>query len=369
MSNRKLKIGFVLDDTLDTPDGVQQHVLTVGKWISKQGHEVHYLVGDSKRKDIKNVHALAKNVRVRFNKNRLSIPLPTNKKMISEKLKQLDLDVIHVQMPYSPMFAGRVINAAPKKTKVIGTFHIVPANWMHSLGAKSLVVLNRKTLKKFNKIIAVSIAAQIFAKKTYNIDSIIIPNPIDLKLFSHRPVYNKTPKIVFLGRLVERKGCMYLLKALTVLQKQHKKRYQVYIGGKGPLKSKLEEYARRFGLKNVKFLGFIEEKDKSKLLAGADIAVFPSTGGESFGISLIESMASGARVTLGGDNEGYYTILSDHPDLLINPKDSKAFANRLQYFLEHDKDRLEALKWSKESVKQYDINIVGKKILKVYRAR
>jgi phosphatidylinositol alpha-mannosyltransferase len=64
---KKLKIGFLLDDTLDTPDGVQQYVLTVGKWMSNQGHEVHYLVGQTHRRDIDNVHSMAKNIKVSFN--------------------------------------------------------------------------------------------------------------------------------------------------------------------------------------------------------------------------------------------------------------------------------------------------------------
>ena len=72
---RKLRIGLVLDDTLDTTDGVQQYVLTLGKWLSQHGHEVHYLVGESRRDDIANIHSMARNIKVRFNRNRLSIPL------------------------------------------------------------------------------------------------------------------------------------------------------------------------------------------------------------------------------------------------------------------------------------------------------
>jgi phosphatidylinositol alpha-mannosyltransferase len=200
--HKHLRIGFVLDDTLDTPDGVQQYVITVGSWLSRQGHEVHYLVGESKRSDVKNVHSMARNVRVRFNKNRLGIPLPTNKKLIAEKLKQLKLDIIHVQMPYSPLFAGRVIKATEPKTKIIGTFHIVPASWLHSAGARGLELLNRHTIKQFDKIISTSPAASDFARTVFGIDSIIMPNPINLKLFNQKPIYKKPLKIVFLGRLV-----------------------------------------------------------------------------------------------------------------------------------------------------------------------
>ncbi len=69
-----MKIGLVLDDTLDTPDGVQQYVLQVGRWLSAEGHDVHYLVGKTTRTDIANVHSLSRNLKVKFNGNRMSMP-------------------------------------------------------------------------------------------------------------------------------------------------------------------------------------------------------------------------------------------------------------------------------------------------------
>ena len=367
MHNDLLKIGFVLDDTLDTPDGVQQYVLTLGKWMSEQGHEVHYLVGESKRTDIQNVHSLARNIKVRFNQNRLSIPLPANKKKVAALLKELDLDVLHVQMPYSPLIAGLVMRAAPDKTKIVGTFHIVPASWLQSAGARSLQLLSRRTLSLFDDVIAVSTAAETFAKTVFGLDSTVLPNVVDTKLFVHSPLYRDTPTIVFLGRLVERKGCMYLLQAVRALSSIHSGEFEVIIGGKGPLLADLKAYAHKHKLTNVRFLGFVDEAQKPSLLAGADIAVFPSTGGESFGIVLIEAMAAGSRVIMGGDNVGYRTVLGEHPDLLINPKDTTAFANRLAHFLEFEQARIDASAWARKAVKQYDVAYVGAKIIHLYR--
>ncbi|MBP9813040.1 glycosyltransferase family 4 protein [Candidatus Nomurabacteria bacterium] len=362
-----LSIGFLLDDTLDTADGVQQYVTGLGGWFSKNGHEVHYLVGETTRKDINNIHSMAKNVKVRFNKNRLSIPLPASGTRIKKKLAELNLDVLHVQMPYSPLFAGKVIDSVSEKTKVIGTFHIVPASKMHYLSSKGLSYLNAKTSKKFNKIICVSSAAADFAKSAFGYETVVIPNVVDIDKFHHPPVNHKTPTIVFLGRLVERKGCKQLLDALLVLQNNYHEPYKVIIAGKGPLKTELEMYAIKNKVKNVQFVGFVSEAEKSKLLAGADIAVFPSTGGESFGIVLIEAMAAGSRVVLGGNNEGYRTVLEDYPDLLIDPNVPTSFADRLQYYLEHPQSRLQAYNWAQSQLPNYDINHVGTKILEIYK--
>ena len=287
--------------------------------------------------------------------------------MIAGLLKQLKFDVLHVQMPYSPLFAGRIINSAPPKTKIIGTFHILPLSWLHSTGARSLELLNRHTLSQFDQVISVSQPAADFARSVFGIESVIIPNATNIKQMHHKPIYSKTLKVIFLGRLVQRKGCHLLLKCLFQLQKQYQGRYQVIIGGQGPLRPKLEDYAAKHKIKKLKFIGFVDEKDKPALLASADIAVFPSTGGESFGISIIEAMAAGSRVILGGDNAGYQGILADYPDLLIDPKDTIGFANRLQYFLEHESVRKDAHKWAKANIGQYDISVVGKRILAVYR--
>jgi len=52
----------------------------------------------------------------------MSMPLPANKNRIADLLKQEQYDVLHVQMPYSPFMAAKLIKAAPQNTKVIGTF-------------------------------------------------------------------------------------------------------------------------------------------------------------------------------------------------------------------------------------------------------
>lgn len=362
----KLKIGFVLDDTLDTPDGVQQYILTVGAWLSKQGHEVHYLVGETKRADISNIHSMAKNVKVSFNKNKLSIPLPANKKQIEDKLKQLNLDVLHVQMPYSPMFAGKVIKAVPASVKVVGTFHIVPASWLEKTGAKSLQLISKATLKRFDSIICVSEAAQNFAKTIFGVDSVVIHNAVDVANFKHKPISTKQIHIVFLGRLVDRKGCLWLLKALQQVQNIYTGSYKVTIAGKGPLNKKLQKYAKKNSIENVKFIGFVSEDAKPKLLASADIAVFPSTGGESFGIVLIEAMAAGSRVVLGGNNVGYSSVLGSHPELLFDPKNTNELTKRLVMFMRNDKARNLACKWNLREINKYDVKTIGRQILNIY---
>lgn len=367
-----MKIGFVLDDSLDKADGVQQYVLTLGTWYRTKGHDVHYLVGETARTDIPNVHSLSRNVRAKFNQNRVSTPLPASRSKIKALLDQQQFDVLHVQMPYSPLLAARVVMAAAPTTAVVGTFHIIPFSKIEALATATLGLVLRLPNRRFDAIYSVSEPAQHFSRKAFRLASQVLPNAVNVSFYKSAKPYarytDSTVTIVFLGRLVERKGCMHFLEALERLHSQHKlDRVRVLICGKGPLQNKLEAYVKLKHLGHVvHFAGFVSEEEKAKYLSSADIAVFPSTGGESFGIVLIEAMAAGSKVVLAGNNIGYSSVLHDKPDQLLDPTDINAFARKLHHFISSSKAQNGAMKWQQERVKQYDVKVVGKQLLSTY---
>ena len=370
---KPLSIGFVFDDSLDKTDGVQQYIMTAGSWLSEQGHDVQYLVGQTSRTDLPRIHSLSRNAGVRFNGNRLSIPLPASRHRIGTILSDTGFDVLHVQMPYSPWLAGRVIRAASSDTAVVGTFHIVPKNRAVELASSLLRVMLRRSLKRFDAVVSVSSAAQDFAKRSFGIDSTILPNVIDTYRFSEaKPLERYKDGIVtvlFLGRLVPRKGCLYLLQAVRQLRQVHPEvtDFRVVVCGKGPLDRELKEYIGKHGLQPfVSFEGFVSEAEKPQFLASADVAVFPSTGGESFGIVLVEAMAGGHAAVLGGDNSGYRTVLGKQPDLLVNPRNIQEFAERLYTFITDRSARNDAARWGVAQSMRYDVNNVGQELLAIY---
>lgn len=364
-----MKIGFVLDDTLDKPDGVQQYVLTLGTWFSSQGHEVHYLTGQSKRTDVPNVTSLSKNIGVRFNGNRLSIPLPASKEKIASLLRREQFDVLHVQMPHSPLLAARVVRKAAPNTAIVGTFHIAPFSKLETVATRALGLWLKPNLSNFDTVISVSKTAHDFAKKTFHIDSQIVPNLVDISLFQSKSKPTATPQITFLGRLVPRKGCEHLLRAIAILQNTNPELdYQVNICGDGEDRGRLEQLSRELKIDAVvKFNGRVSETEKADILATSQIAVFPSTGGESFGIVLIEAMASGAKVVLAGDNPGYKDVLGSVPEAIINPLQHEAFAERLKECLT-DQKLVERLHEQQQAIiKQYDVSVVGPQVFACYQ--
>ncbi len=369
--NSLLRIGLVLDDSLDRPDGVQQYVLTVGEWLKKRGHAVYYLVGDTTRSDIEGIRTLGRNWHVKFNHNTMSIPRPVPRVRIRHILEELNLDVLHVQIPYHPLSAGRVIQEAKHSTAIVGTFHILPASWTSAVGTKALAMIQKQTHQRFNIVTSTSPAARQFARTHYKLDSIVVPNPIDISAFAPTKP-RSTPKrqtIVFLGRLVRRKGAQYLLAAINQLNSEVKlDNVRVVIGGKGELLKDLQTYVVKHHLQDiVEFRGFIPEQDKASLLHSADIAVFPAVNGESFGIVLLEAMASGAGVTLAGNNPGYRSVMQSIPESLFDPEHTSEFAQILDSFL-HDSALANSVHTKQTKlVRQFDINIIGKRLESVYR--
>ena len=383
MAGNALKIGLVVDDTLDKPDGVQQYVLTIGEWLRSQGHAVHYLAGQTRRTDITPVHSLSRNVAVRFNGNRLTIPLPASRRKLRRLLAKENFDVLHIQMPYSPMLAHKIIGEAPASTAVIGTFHILPESRLAAVGTKLLGVWLRSSLRRFNHVYAVSAAAKDFASSSFALQNVtVLPNAVNVAAFRSGVTAmsqdRNDPIIMFFGRLVPRKGCSTFLRAAAELRLQYDKPFKVQVCGKGPLLDDLKAEADRLGIRDLTtFSGFIAEADKANVLAAARIAAYPSSGGESFGIVLVEAMAvsnaaSGngpaGPVVLAASNPGYASVFNGRNEQLFAPGDHKALAALMAHYLGDTAAADQARQWQRLHVRQFDVASVGQRLLAGYRS-
>lgn len=376
---RPLKIAMVLDDSIDRPDGVQQYVLTLGGYLEREGHTVHYVCSEASRDDV-TVHSLARNMAVKFNGNGLRVPLPTSRKALREFLDRERYDVIHVQTPHSPLFAARVVDEArrvqARTVRIVGTFLILPDGRVSAAATHALGWMLRRNLRKFDAFAALSAPAAGFAREAFGIDSQVIPAAVDVASFADavrvpRPARAPGDRLVvsFLGRLVERKGVLELVHALAAMPGDTVRRLDVRIGGKGPLMGELEAAIEANGLsETVTLEGFVSEEDKPQFYADADIAVFPATGGESFGIVLIEAMASGAGVVLGGDNPGYRSVLGDRPEVTVNSRDAGEFAQALVRVIDDADLRATIHTEQAEQLRAYDIDVTGAAMLKMYGA-
>ena len=227
-------------------------------------------------------------------------------------------------------------------------------------------------MKRFDHFTSTSKPASVFAKATFGIDSIVLPNPVPTIQFTKaRKAKNvKLKRILFLGRLEERKGVLELVKAYARLLENDPKQINItelVIGGKGPLKDRIHSLVQNMPRgAHIKILGFVPENEKADLLASAYVAALPSTSGESFGIILVEAMAAGARILIAGNNPGYASVLGEKPELLIDARDTEKFAQKLEWALNDTDETKKLSKWLASEVEQYDISNVGAVLLKLY---
>ncbi|WP_062200552.1 glycosyltransferase family 4 protein [Demequina salsinemoris] len=370
-----MKIAFVLDDSIARPDGVQQYVTALGSALVDAGHDVVYACSGDVRDDLPSV-SLTGNIAVTFNGNGLRTPRPASRTRLRAWLLATRPDVIHVQMPHSPFFAGRVVREARRvlgrDVRIVGTFHILPDGRVSELGTAALGRVLRSNLALFDSFAAVSEPAVAFARQAFGIDCALAPCLVDVDAFraqapAHRPSPQGRPLTVsFLGRFVDRKGAPELVEAVAALPEGARSRIRVRMGGKGPLLPAVERLVAERGLADIVALeGFVAEEDKAQFYADADIACFPATGGESFGIVLIEAMAAGAGVVVGGDNPGYRSVLKDDA-VLVDPRDADSFAAVLTDLIGDDARRAEIHTRQQVRVRDFDAPVALAAALRLY---
>jgi phosphatidylinositol alpha-mannosyltransferase len=199
----------------------------------------------------------------------------------------------------------------------------------------------------------------------------IIPNGVDTHFFN--PNQNKIRRfkdgkinLLFVGRIEERKGLIYLLKAFLIL----KKRYQnlrLIVAGEGPEMGKCQKFVREKKLKDVVFLGNVE-KQLPNLYSTCDIFCAPSIFGESFGLVILEAMASG-KPFVGFANQGYQELMKGKKGekFLTKPKDFKELAQKIEILIKNEKLRKEMGRWGLEEAKKYSWSKIADKVLNFYQ--
>ena len=112
-------------------------------------------------------------------------------------------------------------------------------------------------------------------------------------------ISQRAPRVLFVGRLVEKKGCQYLIEAMAQVQKTVPSARLIVIGD-GPLRSSLEQLAQDHGLL-VEFRGALPNTEVKIELAAARVFCLPSVTAENgdaegLPISILEAQASGVPV-------------------------------------------------------------------------
>ena len=361
-----MKIGLVLPYNISKGGGVKEVVLALQDGLNARGHEAVIITpqpreayNNSERKVL--FLGSAADFKMPSTTGQISASVMTDE--IDALLEREQFDILHFHEPWVPVLSRQILSRSWAVN--VATFHAkLPETLVSRTMAKIITPYTKPLLKHIDEFTAPSDAAAEYVRSLAPVTIDIIPNGIDLSHFRPRRISKQTaettstPTILYVGRLERRKGINFLLTAFKQLQERQPE-VQLLLAGDGVDREKLEEQVVELQLEeNVTFLGFISEEKKLELLQTADLFCSPALYGESFGIVLLEAMASGL-VTVAGNNPGYESVMDGLGKLsLIDPKDTTAFAHRLHLLL-NDKDlRTLWKKWAKENVRQYDYDRV-----------
>ncbi len=214
-----------------------------------------------------------------------------------------------------------------KKIRIISTYQKVHKIIANSNYTKDLMIASLNVDKKIIKIIHPGI--DVYEKFITTKDQI----------YTQQLLRNKSPIIITLARLEERKGHVFILHAIKELKEEYPNILYL-IAGNGPYLSQLKTYINKLDIEmHVKFLDWITEPEKSLLLKNSDIfAMTPVEVGESvegFGMAYIDAAFHGIP-SIGSDSGGISdAILENETGLICKSGDQKNITDNVKLLVKN----------------------------------
>ncbi len=329
-----MKIGLVTPYVYPLPGGVNEHVRFLYENLRLRGHDVRIITSSHglQRSSEGDVIRIGKGFSVPSNGSVGTITLsPRYVSQVQRVLERERFDLLHFHEPFVPFLSLVVLHQSTSVN--VATFHAYA-------GFSPAMEFGKRTLGSYSARlhgrIAVSAAARHFVDRFFPGDYKVIPNGVNLGRY-HRAVpiarwQDGTPNVLFVGRLEDRKGLPYLLKAYRLLRKDGTS-CRLLVVGSGPQEREARRYVMTRRLQNVEFLGRVSDAEKAQLFKTADVFVSPATGRESFGIVLLEAMASGAPIVCS-DIHGYKGVVQrGRQAVLVPPRDARSLAAGIKELL------------------------------------
>jgi phosphatidylinositol alpha-mannosyltransferase len=335
-----MRIALVCPYSCSVPGGVQTQVLGLARAYSAKGERVALIAPGERtalaaRLDEEALGGavfmkVGKAVPFSVNGSRAPVsPWPSTMARTVSALRSFAPEVVHVHEPLVPGPSLAAIMAKARPT--VATFHRAGADrayraYGHVLG---------RSVRRLEARFAVSEEARATAEACIGhlsgrVD--IICNGVEL--FAARDVEpwpKSGPTIVFVGRHEDRKGLEVLLEAFVSIPAPAR----MWVIGDGPQTGRLRsQYASEA---RIEWLGPLDDTEKARRLAGADVLAAPSLGGESFGLVLLEAMA--ARTAVVASDLAGYRLAAGGAARLVPPGDPAALAHALRLVLYDEAER------------------------------
>ena len=365
-----MRVGLVSPYDFASPGGVNDHVRNLAVRLQRLGHETR-IFAPSSRADVDFNSA-------RFYRIGTPIAIPVNDSVaritlsfhlanrVATLIEQERFDVLHFHEPLMPALPMTMLRMST--TANVGTFHA----FAHSnIGYYYGRPLLQPYLAHLHRGIAVSEPARAFVNRYFpDYPLRVIPNGIDVDVYRPglapiRHLRDEKLNILFVGRLEKRKGLGDLLRAYRAI-KPRIPRSRLIIVGDGPLRGRVESYVTRHRLQDVVLAGFVPESVKPRYYNSADIFCAPATGAESFGIVLLEALASGLPV-VATEVPGYMSVLEPGRDsVTVEPQNWRELAASLVILARDPELRTRMSDYALEKVRRYSWDHVVSEVVDVY---
>jgi phosphatidylinositol alpha-mannosyltransferase len=362
-----MRVGLVCPYSFDVAGGVQNHVLDLAETLLGAGHSASVLAPADEDADLPaHIVAAGRAVPVPYNGSVARVAFgPRAAARTRRWLREGNFDIVHVHEPTTPSLS--LLALASSDAPVVATFHTATERSRAMAAASSVL---RPALEKITGRIAVSQIARRTVVQHLGGDAVVIPNGIFVARFAGLRTAIRAsagePLVVFLGRFEEpRKGLSVLLTAFERLLETHPGA-RLVVAGRGDTEAGVRHVGAR-SRGRVEFVGAVDDGERSRLLAAADVFVAPNLAGESFGVILLEAMAAGAPVVasdlpafraLCGDGRlGRHFRAGDPADLALALRDT----------LDDPATAMRAAA-AAAAVRRYDWSSVTRQVVAVYDA-
>lgn len=359
-----MKIGIVCPYSWDVPGGVQFHIRDLAEHLIRLGHEVSVLApADDETPLPPYVVSAGRAVPVPYNGSvaRLNFGFLSAAR-VRRWLHDGVFDVVHIHEPTSPSLGLLTCWAA--QGPIVATFHTSNPRSRAMLAAYPIL---QPALEKISARIAVSEYARRTLVEHLGGDAVVIPNGVDVDFFADaepNPSWSGQT-LGFIGRIDEpRKGLPVLMAAFPRIVEECPD-VRLLVAGRGDEEEAVASLPAELRSR-VEFLGMVSDEDKARLLRSVDVYVAPNTGGESFGIILVEALSAGAAV-LAADLDAFAQVLDQGGagELFVN-EDPASLAESAIALLRDPARRAELSARGSAHVRRFDWSTVGADILAVY---
>lgn len=366
-----MKVGLVSPYDFASPGGVNDHVRHLAVRLQQLGHETR-IFAPSSRADVDFNSA-------RFYRIGTPLAIPGNESVaritlsfhlanrVAAIIEDERFDILHFHEPLLPALPITMLRMST--TANVGTFHAFAHSNVGYFYGRPLL---KPYLAHLHRAIAVSEPARAFVSRYFpDFPMRVIPNGVDLDVYRPgqapiRHLRDGNLNILFVGRLEKRKGLGDLLRAYrSIIDRVPRSR--LIIVGDGPLRGRVESYITRHRLPNVVMTGYVPDSVKPRYYSSADIFCAPATGAESFGIVLLEALASGLPV-VATEVPGYMSVLEPGQDsITVQPKNWRELSASLVILARDAELRRRMADYALQKARRYSWDLVASEVVEVYK--